>query len=69
MSSKLFDTLMVFLKDFFEKIDFEKIQQQGCKIPLACIGELTSGSGRLNTCQARPYSRVHFLTCKMHFIL
>ena len=22
--SKLFDTLMVFLKDFFEKVDFEK---------------------------------------------
>ena len=25
--SKLFDTLMVFLKEFFEKIDFEKNQQ------------------------------------------
>ena len=25
--SKLFDTLMVFLKEFFEKVDFEKNQQ------------------------------------------
>ena len=25
--SKLFDTLMVFLKEFFEKVDFEKKQQ------------------------------------------
>ena len=25
--SKLFDTLMLFLKEFFEKIDFEKCQQ------------------------------------------
>ena len=26
--SKLFDTLMVFLKEFFEKVDFEKTQQR-----------------------------------------
>ena len=26
--SKLFDTQMVFLKEFFEKADFEKIQQK-----------------------------------------
>ena len=25
--SKLFDTLIVFLKEFFEKVDFEKSQQ------------------------------------------
>ena len=27
MSSKLFDTLIVFLKEFFEKVNFEKNQQ------------------------------------------
>ena len=26
--SKVFDTLMVFLKEFFEKVDFEKNQQK-----------------------------------------
>ena len=26
--SKLFDTLMVFLKEFFEKVDFEKISRR-----------------------------------------
>ena len=26
--SKLFDTLMVFLKEFFEKVDFENNQQK-----------------------------------------
>ena len=31
--SKPFDTLMVFLKEFFEKIDFEKIDdKKACKI-------------------------------------
>ena len=30
--SKLFDTLIVFLKFFFEKIDFEKSQQTTAKV-------------------------------------
>ena len=29
--SKLFDTMIVFLKDFFEKVDFEKKNQQTTK--------------------------------------
>ena len=29
--SKLFDTMMVFLKEFFEKVDFEKKNQQTAK--------------------------------------
>ena len=29
--SKLFDTLMVFLKEFFEKVDFEKKKQEMTK--------------------------------------
>ena len=27
----MFDTLMIFLKDFFEKVDFEKISADGKK--------------------------------------
>ena len=31
--SKLFDTLMVLMKDFFEKVEFEKNQQTTKKFP------------------------------------
>ena len=52
---------------FYKQTEWTLIR--GIKFHSARIGELTSGSSEWNTCQARPYGRVHFPTCKMHFIL
>ena len=41
--SKLFDTLMVFLKEFFEKVDFESNQQTTKKFLIWNYGRLQQG--------------------------
>ena len=51
----MFDAQMVFLKEFFEKVDFEKNQQMTKK-----AGKISQGQKVNNE---RNNSKIHFLSC------
>ena len=51
--SKLFDTLMVFLKEYFEKVDFEENQQTTNKAKLPSWLRVNNKLSCLATCSPR----------------
>ena len=50
----MFDTLMILLKEFFEKVDFEKNQQTTKNIQNEPVGERVLHYSYSKTCLKRP---------------